>query len=105
MTAGKIWGRVVRQLRADKNIVLWVACQEMEARLSGRTLKIIANDDAGYQAVIKEANLLALSKTVKSIGDYDVEIVKNGEESVDEFTENVEKVKNTFSGITVKVED
>lgn len=105
MTAGKIWGRVIRQLRADKNIVLWVACQEMDAKLSGRTLRIIANDDAGYQAVIKENNLSALAKTVKSIGDYEIEIVKNGEQAVDEFAENVEQVKKIFDGVTVNVKN
>ena len=85
--------------------MLWVACQEMDAKLVGRTLKIIAGDDAGYQAVIKEANLSALAKTVKSIGDYDVEVVKSSGEEMDSFSQDVETVKKTFSGVPVKVED
>ncbi|MBQ7373763.1 MAG: DNA polymerase III subunit gamma/tau [Clostridia bacterium] len=105
ISGGKLWGRVIRQLRLEKNIVLWVACQEMDAKLVGKTLRIIANDDAGYQAVVKENNLAILSKTVKSIGDYDIEIVKAGEEKVDTFTSEVEKVKKTFSGVTVNVEE
>ncbi len=105
MSGGKLWGRVIRQLRLEKNIVLWVACQEMDAKLVGNTLKIVANDDAGYQAVVKESNLSILSRTVKSIGDYEIEIVKAGEEKVDSFTSEVEKVKKTFSGVSVKVEE
>ena len=105
MNGGKLWGRVVRQLRLEKNIVLWVACQDMEEKLVGNTLKIVANDDAGYQAIVKESNLSILSKTVKSLGDYEIEVVKAGEEKTDSFTSEVEKVKKTFSGITVNVED
>lgn len=105
MSGAKLWGRVIRQLRADKNIVLWVACQEMQAKLIGRTLKIIANDDAGYNAIIKESNLKALSDTVKTIGDYDVEIVKNSQKQVDPFTESVEKVRQNFPNTEIKVEE
>lgn len=105
MNGGKLWGRVIRQLRLEKNIVLWVACQEMDAKLVGNTLRIIANDDSGYQAVVKESNLAILSKTVKSLGDYEVEIVKAGEVKTDSFTSEVKKVKKTFSGVPVNVED
>jgi len=105
MSGAKLWGRVIRQLRADKNIVLWVACQEMQAKLIGRTLKIIANDDSGYNAIIKESNLKALSDTVKAIGDYDVEIVKLSQKQVDPFTESVEKVRENFPNTEIKVEE
>lgn len=105
MTGGKLWGKVIRQLRADKNIVLWVACQEMDATLVGRTLRIMANDDAGYQAIVKESNLATLSKTVKAIGDYEVEVVKAGAKPVDGFDSEVEKVKSAFKGVNIKVED
>ena len=105
VSGGKIWGKVIRQLRLEKNIVLWVACQEMDAKLVGNTLRIIASDDAGYQAIVKESNLATLSKTVRAIGDYEIEVVKAGEEKTDSFTSEVEKVKKTFSGVTVNVED
>ncbi len=107
MSGAKLWGKVIRQLRADKHIMLWVACQEMEAKLVGRTLKIIANDDSGYQAIIKDANLSVLANTVKSIGDYEVEVVKGSgdDEPTDGFDADVEKVKNAFGGATIKIED
>ena len=105
MSGGKLWGKVIRQLRADRNIVLWVACQEMEATLIGRTLRIIANDDAGYQAVVKENNLATLSKTVKAMGDYEIEVVKAGAKPVDGFAGEVEKVKSVFANANIKIED
>ena len=105
MSGAKIWGKVIRGLRANKNIMLWVACQEMEAKLVGRTLKIIATDDSGYQAVVKENNLAVLSSIVKSVGDFDVEVVKVGEDSKDGFSNDVEAVKKVFSGVKINVED
>lgn len=105
MSGGKLWGKVIRQLRADRNIMLWVACQEMEATLVGRTLRIMANDDAGYQAIVKESNLATLSKTVKMVGDFDVEVVKAGAKPIDGFPSEVEKVKNAFPGANIKIED
>ena len=107
MNAGKLWGTVIRKLRAEKQIVLWIACQEMTATLNGRTLVVRACDEAGYNAVTKQANLEILSKIVKSVGDFEVEIRKsNGEaENKSKFDEDVEKVKNVFGSTVVKVED
>ena len=105
MSAGKIWGTVVRKLRAEKQIVLWIACQEMTAKLYGKTLKVAATDDAGYNAVTKAANLETLSKIVKSVGDYDIEIIKADEEVKDGFEKDVDEVKKTFGANYVKVED
>ena len=105
LSAGKIWGTVVRKLRAEKQIVLWIACQEMTATLCGKTLKVAAADEAGYNAVTKAANLEILSKIVKSVGDYDIEIVKATEEKKDGFEKDVDEVKKTFGANYVKVED
>ncbi len=102
MSAGKLWGTVIRKLRADGNIVLWVACQEMKATLDGKTLKIIASDEGGYNAVIKDNNLAALSKTVKSIGDYEVEIVKEENKGTD-YEKDVETMKELFGADKVKI--
>lgn len=108
LSAGKIWGTVVRKLRAEKQIVLWIACQEMMAKLFGKTLKVYASDDAGFNAITKSGNLEVLSKIVKSVGDYDVEIAKADSDAVDErsgFEKGVDEVKKTFGEKIVKVED
>ncbi len=108
MSAGKIWGTVVRKLRAEKQIVLWIACQEMTAKLFGKTLKVYATDDAGFNAITKSGNLETLSKIVKSVGDYDVEIAKSsGDDSENRtaFEKDVSEVKKTFGEKIVKVEE
>ena len=107
VSAGKIWGTVVRKLRAEKQIVLWIACQEMTAKLYGKTLKVTANDDAGFNAVTKSSNLEILSKIVKSVGDYDIEILKpvDAAEQKSQFEKDVDEVKKTFGKKYVKLED
>ena len=106
VSAGRIWGTVVRKLRADRNIVLWVACQEMEAQLSGRTLKVIATDESGYNAVIKEQNLQTLIDTVKTVGDYDVEVsLKKQDDGANAFESGVEQIKKTFGAADIEIKD
>lgn len=99
MSAGRIWGTVVRKLRSDRNIVLWVACQDMTASLSGNTLVIAANDEAGYNAVIKEQNLSTLTAAVRSVGNYDVKVVLGKAEESDDFEEGVAALKRK-TGVT-----
>lgn len=103
-SAGRLWGTVIRNLRASGNIVLWVACQDMRAELEGKTLKIIASDKGGYSAITKENNLSALSKAVKALGDYDIEVLMEGEVK-DGFSADAEKVKRTFGEDKVKIKD
>ena len=106
VSAGRIWGTVVRKLRADRNIVLWVACQEMEAQLSGRTLKVIATEESGYNAVIKEQNLQTLIDTVKTVGDYDVEVsLKKQDDGANAIESGVEQIKKTFGAADIEIKD
>ncbi len=103
-SAGRLWGTVIRKLRADGNIMLWVACQEMSAVLQGKTLKILAKDESGYAAVTKADNLAVLSKTVKSVGDYDVEVVMESMKEA-ETDKDIEKMRELFGADKVKVTD
>lgn len=105
MSAGKIWGAVIRKLRADKQIVLWIACQEMTAVLNGNVLVVKAADEAGYNAATKRANLEILSDAVKSIGDYEVEIKgpDGSDDGKSQFDKDVDKMIDTFGENVVKV--
>ena len=68
--------------------------------LLGRKLKVIAPDESSYGAVTKPDNLTPLINTVKSVGDYDVEIVRqNEEEKIDSFDRDVKEVENTFGKV------
>ncbi|MDY2879433.1 MAG: DNA polymerase III subunit gamma/tau [Candidatus Borkfalkiaceae bacterium] len=104
MSASRLWGTVIRKLRAGGNIMLWVACQEMKATLSGRTLRIVAQDAGGYQAITKESNLAVLSETVRSVGDYEVEVVMEGEEREGDRTEAAAKEMERKFGVPVRIE-
>ena len=104
MSAGRVWGTVIRKLRAEGNMFLWVACQEMRASLKGRTLLVYARDENGYTAVVKEDNLKALSKAVKSVGDYEVEIVMETEKE-DDAEADAEKMREIFGKDKVIVTD
>lgn len=105
MSAGRIWGTVVRKLRADRNIVLWVACQDMTASLSGNTLVIAANDEAGYNAIVKEQNLATLTAAVRSVGNYDVKVVLGKTEEKDDFEEGVAVLKRNTGVTRVDIKD
>ena len=105
MSAGRIWGTVVRKLRADRNIVLWVACQDMTASLSGNTLVIAANDEAGYNAIVKEQNLATLTAAVRSVGNYDVKVVLGKTEEKDDFEEGVAALKRNTGVTRVDIKD
>ena len=105
MSAGRIWGTVIRKLRADRNIVLWVACQDMTASLSGDTLVISAADEAGYNAVIKEQNLATLTAAVRSVGNYGVKVVLGKTEEKDDFEEAVAALKRNTGVTDIDIKD
>ena len=98
MSALKLWGTVIRNLRSGGNIMLWVACQEMRAELIGKTLRIITGGESEYAVLTKESNFKILTDIVKSIGDYNVEILKNAPDNggVDKFEEDIKEVGKTF---------
>ena len=78
----------------------------MEAQLSGRTLKVIATEESGYNAVIKEQNLQTLIATVKTVGDYDVEVsLKKQDDGANAFESGVEQIKKTFGATTLEIKD
>ena len=103
ISGARLLGTIVRKLRSADNVLLWMACREMRAELSGRKLKIIASDDAGYSEAVKDENLKIISEMVGEFGDYDIEIVKEAEkEERDIFAEGTEELKRTFGEGIVK---
>ena len=105
ISGARLWGTIVRKLRSADNVLLWMACREMRAELSGRKLKIIASDDAGYSEAVKDENLKIISEMVGEFGDYDTEIVKEAEaEERDLFAEGAEELKRAFGEEIVKTD-
>ncbi len=105
ISGARLWGTVVRKLRSDGNVLLWVACREMRAELSGGKLTIIATDDSGYGEITKEESLRTISEMVAAFGDFSIEVRKEREEPErDPFEEGTERLKKAFGEDIVRTE-
>ena len=98
LSDARIWGMVVRKLRADKNIMLWIACQDLEARTIGGVLNVIADGDNEYNMISKPENLAILKKAVAEIGGLDVVLVRSGEVG-NNFDEDLKKAKEVLGNV------
>ncbi len=100
--AKRVWGTVVRKLRglAGKTI-LWVACQEMSATISGNTLYVNVTGESEKNLLLKDDNLLVIKELVSGFGDFDVKIadgtennsVQNYKDRVSEFFNDTVEIK------------
>ena len=96
----RIWGTVVRKLRnTEGKTILWVACQEMSATVSGNTLLINAGSESGEKLLQKEENLSFISEIVKTFGNFEIKLL-NGNEV--QTSQNKEKVAEFF-GETLEI--
>ena len=98
ISGARLWGTVVRRLRADKNIMLWIACQDLEAKTEGNKLCIIADGDNEYNLIKKPENLAILQNIVSETSDYKV-VVYHGEEVKDSFDDDVKKAEEVLGPI------
>lgn len=101
----KVWGCVLRQLRADKNVVLWTVCRDVKAFASNGVLTIYVSDDGEYEMFSKENHYKTLTDTVRKFGNYTVKIEKKSmmADETKEFEEDMEKVKRKFGNDIVKI--
>lgn len=105
---GKItWGAVLKKLRADKEIMLWVACQDVTAMQDGSTVVICAPGENEYSLLSRDENIQKLNKYVQAEGAKNVRIVKDVTEleKREYADEQVRAVKDFFNGETVDVKD
>ncbi len=79
----KAWGMVLRNLRADKEIMLWVACQDVDVRAAGKTLFVLAGGSSEYNLLIKPANLQKLGGYVLAACGLQTRVVANKAELED----------------------
>jgi len=98
ISGARMWGTVVRRLRADKNIMLWIACQDLEAKTEGNKLCIIADGDNEYNLIKKPENLAILQNIVSETSDYKV-VVYHGEEVKESFEDDVKKAEEVLGPI------
>ncbi len=101
--AKRCWGGIVRRLRTTPNkTILWVACQEMTATVSGKTLTVNATTENEKKLVLNGDNYQTLLDIAKGFG---IENIKVEIKTQSEIQENpIEKAKEFF-GDTLKIED
>lgn len=101
----RLWGSVIRKLRSEKHIMLWIACQELDAEISDDELVILVEGENEYNLLVKKESLDTLQSVVSTLAPYSVKIKRIGQEenADDKFRADAEKVKEMFDGkITIK---
>ena len=101
------WGAVLRKLRSDKEIMLWVACQDVSVKQEGSTVVIIAPGENEYSLLSKIENVNKLRTYVQNEGASDVKIVRDMSEAQKQSEESseIQAVKSMFEGETVDIKD
>ena len=78
--AKRVWGTVVRKLRGlEGKTILWVACQEMTASISGNVLYVNVTGESEKNLLLKDDNLSVIKELVSSFGDFEVRIADGSE--------------------------
>ena len=97
----RVWGTVIRRLRAEKKIMLWIACQEQEAATVDGKFVITVDGENEYSTIAKPENLALIRGIIGEMITAEVEVVKRGEEKTDGFEKDVEKVKEAFPDVKI----
>ncbi len=101
--ARKIWGTVVRRLRTTPGkIILWVACQEMTATISGNNFIIKVKNESEKILLEENENKTLITSLVNEFGSYNIIISLSGEDIASQ--DNTQKVTDFFGKdkITIK---
>lgn len=96
----RLWGTVIRKLRSEKHIMLWIACQELDAVVDGETLRIMAEGENEYNLLSKPESVSVLQSIVTSLAPYRVVVTKTGgsADNADSFKKDAEDVNEMFDG-------
>ena len=94
----RLWGMIIKKLRSDKHIMLWIACQELDAKIENNKLIIMAEGENEYNLLIKKESIDVLQSILSSFAPYTLKIEGNVKNEQDSFNEDIEKVKKLFDG-------
>lgn len=90
----RIWGMILRKLRSMPNkTVLWVACQEMNAKVEGSKLVVNPGGENERKLLLKEDNLSVIKLISEGFGITSVELGGN-----DDMEDSCEKKAIEFFG-------
>ncbi|MBR3864794.1 MAG: DNA polymerase III subunit gamma/tau [Clostridia bacterium] len=100
-----VWGALLRKLRADKEIMLWVACQDVTVKVSGNYILVIAPGENEYDLLSRQENVNKLSLYLTSEGFDGVKIVKDENAEIEEqkSDESTDQVKQYFEGEIINI--
>ena len=104
--ASAVWGAILRSLRQKKEIMLWVACQDVSATLAGNFLNVIAPGDNEYTLLTRPENVAKLNGYAQEQGYEGVKIIKDTSEMEKQKEEDLaaQKVKD-YVGNKLKIEN
>ena len=105
--ADKAWGAILRSLRSDKEIMLWVACQDVSVKSSGNFLVVIAPGDNEFNLLSKQENVNKLCGYASAHGYEGVKVVKDKNEEINNsaLDEEANQVKDMFNGSPLTIKD
>ncbi len=99
--SSRVWGGIVRKLRrAPGKTILWVACQEMTATVSGTELTIFAGNENEKKLISNKDNLETLYSLSAEFGIQNIKVV-NGKA---EDAESLEDKAKAFFQSALKIE-
>lgn len=87
----KIWGAILKKLREDKEIMLWVACQDVGVKISKSKFYVIASGQSEYNLLTKPQNSQKLGEYVKAACGLPIVVIDDEgkiEASVEDFAQN-----------------
>ena len=101
------WGVVLRKLRANKEIMLWVACQDVSVSQEGDVVMVCAPGENEYSLLSKPENVKKLLSYVIDEGAKDVKIIRDKSEVLEQTAkdEQTEAVKALFEGENLNIEE
>ncbi len=96
----RLWGTVIRKLRSEKHIMLWIACQELDAKIEGDKLNLIAEGENEYNLLVKPESMKVLQNVVSELAPYRVVLNRAGKSvsDGDDFRKDAEKANEMFDG-------
>lgn len=99
----RIWGVVLRQLRAEKNYMLWVACQEQEARTVGNRFCVFVEGENEYNTIIKPENADKIRAIISEMTPLELCVTRRGEISEkDDFENDIKKAEEILGKIDIR---
>ncbi len=99
----RLWGGVLRRLRKDKELMLWMACQDLDVKILGSKLQVFALDSNVYSKLTEKRGYDLIQSIVNEYAPFKLEIIADGSVPQDDFEKDIEKAKEILGN--VKVED